>query len=356
MASSTAHLTKDKTYDLEEIKQQVEYYLSDKNLKQDEFFHDMIASDPNHSITVEAIMKCNKIKKLTIDPEILIEAVSKSTEVEVLPNRTGIKRKAKTAIPELDAKLTKKIKTDNKNGHNVDNKIEEIKIEQGKEKTVVKEPLIFTLKTEKPYLKGRREIQEKLENILGMKVPYCRVAKQEGNFVVDKTAIPEEIKTKIVASGFALDGLDFTVRVAEGGDLKTFWDKHGQHYETCTNTKERTQKDKDKDKRKKPSTKEITFGNEKYTDITRLKNIFKNILQQVTDDEIIKEPHHTMLLELLKFHDHHDEKIKDLQHFTAGPHPEHKESRCFFVVRKSGSKEDFSAKKCLEKLEEKFGA
>jgi len=78
-------------------------------------------------------------------------------------------------------------------------------------------------------------------------------------------------------------------------------------------------------------------------------------LQQVSNDEIIKEPHHTMLLELLKFHDHFEEKIKDLQNFTAGPHPEHKDSRCFFVIRKSGTKEDFSAKKCLENLEAKLG-
>jgi hypothetical protein len=357
--ATSAHLTKDRSYNLDDIKTQVEYYLSDKNLRQDAFFHDMISKDPNHSITIEAIMKCNKIKKMNIDSGIIVEAIAKSSEVEVNADKTAIKRKNNPAIPDLDPQPEKKIiseKNGSKNGHNVNRKPEEHKHEEEKEKAVIKDPLVFVLKTEQPYLAGRKSLQEKIEAVIGMPVPYCRMAKVEGNFVVDKTSLPEEIKNKVATEGFTYENLKFDVKVAEGGSLKTFWDKHGLHYNTCIGGKERTQKDKDKDrKNKKFASKEITFGNEKYADITRLKNIFKNILQQVSDEEIVKEPHHTMLLELLKFHDHHEQKLKDLQHFTVGPHPEHKDSRCFFVVRKDGHKEDFSAKKCLENLEAKLG-
>jgi len=356
--ATSAHLTKDKSYDLDEIKTQVEYYLSDKNLKQDAFFHDIISKDAHHAIPIEAIMKCNKIKKMNIDSGIIVEAISKSTEIEVTADKTAIKRKNDSPIPDLDPQPTKKIITESngsKNGSSVNKKHEEHKIEEEKPKPVIKEPLVFTLKTEQPYLAGRKSLQEKIEAVIGMSVPYCRMAKQEGNFVVDKSNLPEEIKNKFTTEGFTYENLKFAVKEAEGGDLKTFWDKHGQHYNTCVNAKEKSQKDKDKDRKKKFTNKEITFGNEKYADINRLKNIFKNILQQVSNDEIVKEPHHTMLLELLKFHDHHENKIKDLQHFTVGPHPEHKDSRCFFVVRKDGHKEDFSAKKCLENLEAKLG-
>ena len=67
---------------------------------------------------------------------------------------------------------------------------------------------------------------------------------------------------------------------------------------------------KDRDRRKKFENKVVTLGNQKYfywkfvlllrkknryTDINKLKNLFKNILQKTSNDEIIKEPHHTMV-------------------------------------------------------------
>jgi len=60
-----------------------------------------------------------------------------------------------------------------------------------------------------------------------------------------------------------------------------------------------------------------------------------------------------MIHELVKNHDNHEEKTKDLQHFTVGQHPEHTDSKCFFVVKKDGTKHDFSTKKCLENFEAK---
>jgi len=59
-----------------------------------------------------------------------------------------------------------------------------------------------------------------------------------------------------------------------------------------------------------------------------------------------------MLVELLKFHEKKDEKLKDLDYFTCDVHPVYNETRCFFVVRKDGSREDFSFTKSLVRLEE----
>ena len=53
------------------------------------------------------------------------------------------------------------------------------------------------------------------------------------------------------------------------------------------------------------------------------------------------------MTELLKFHDKGAEKSKDLAHFEVGPHPEFTKTRCFFIVKKDGSKEDFSVSKCI---------
>ena len=61
------------------------------------------------------------------------------------------------------------------------------------------------------------------------------------------------------------------------------------------------------------------------------------------DEEFIKE--------LLKFHDKSEAKMRDFQHFEAGEHPNYEKTRCFFVSRPDGTKEDFSISKCIMNLE-----
>jgi Protein of unknown function (DUF3223) len=56
--------------------------------------------------------------------------------------------------------------------------------------------------------------------------------------------------------------------------------------------------------------------------------------------------------DLLSFHEKGDAKLGDFDHFEVGEHPQFAKTRCFFVVRKDGSKEDFSINKCLTGLEQ----
>lgn len=62
-----------------------------------------------------------------------------------------------------------------------------------------------------------------------------------------------------------------------------------------------------------------------------------------------------MLKALLVYHKSGETKLKELDHFTVDVHPEYKDTRCFFVVKADGTKEDFSAVKCISNLEEKLG-
>jgi len=39
--------------------------------------------------------------------------------------------------------------------------------------------------------------------------------------------------------------------------------------------------------------------------------------------------------------------MKGFDHFEVHPHPEFNKTRCFFVVKADGSKEDFSVSKCI---------
>lgn len=88
-----------------ELKKQVEYYLSDKNLANDRFFHEKISENKEGWIDLTFILACNKIKsfKLKNASEEVAEAVKDSSEVEVSKDGKQIRRKGAKALPELSA-------------------------------------------------------------------------------------------------------------------------------------------------------------------------------------------------------------------------------------------------------------
>lgn len=55
--------------------------------------------------------------------------------------------------------------------------------------------------------------------------------------------------------------------------------------------------------------------------------------------------------ELINYHHKSEAKLKDFDHFEVGEHPDYEKTRCFFVVRKNGEKEDFSIGKCIQNLD-----
>jgi len=44
--------------------------------------------------------------------------------------------------------------------------------------------------------------------------------------------------------------------------------------------------------------------------------------------------------------------LKDMTHFEVGEHPDYAKTRCFFVAKADGKKEDFSISKCISRLEQ----
>lgn len=94
----------------------------------------------------------------------------------------------------------------------------------------------------------------------------------------------------------------------------------------------------------------VEFLGVNYPTVDSLKAVFKALIVKTKNDAIIEEPGKQQLMELLKHHDKGEEKLKDAQDFTVGLHPEFKQTRCFFVIKKDGTKEDFSFHKCLNRL------
>ncbi|KAF7828324.1 DNA-directed RNA polymerase IV subunit 1 isoform X1 [Senna tora] len=85
-----------------------------------------------------------------------------------------------------------------------------------------------------------------------------------------------------------------------------------------------------------------------FNDILKLTDSSKCILKKYSIDQQLNEKDKSTILRALRFHPRSNEKVgtgaKDI---NVGQHPEHKDTRCFFVVRDDGTVEDFSYRKCI---------
>jgi hypothetical protein len=96
----------------------------------------------------------------------------------------------------------------------------------------------------------------------------------------------------------------------------------------------------------------FTIAGIHYMDINKVKSKSRAILNIRRDGEKLDQADEDFMKEILKHHAKNEAKMKDFDFFEVGPHPEFNKTRCFFVVRKDGSKEDFSVSKCINNLEQ----
>lgn len=94
----------------------------------------------------------------------------------------------------------------------------------------------------------------------------------------------------------------------------------------------------------------IYLGPQKFKSIKELQSFFGKLLKNNKDGAIINEPESSCLRELLKYHMNSDKKMENIKHFEVGFHPKYPETKCFLIVRKDDSKEDFSFNKCIKQI------
>ena len=86
---------------LHDIQVQMEYYLSDENLKKDGFFHEKISTDPNGYVDLSFFLKCNKIINAGWSKADLIEGIKQSSAIELDSTSERVRRKDNKPLPEL---------------------------------------------------------------------------------------------------------------------------------------------------------------------------------------------------------------------------------------------------------------
>jgi len=93
----------------EVIKKQIEYYMSDKNLKMDALFHKEISAHADGFLAMERIFGCNKVKTMkkengesVIEADV-VSALVDSNEVEYKEG-SGIRRKDNKPLPAFEGR------------------------------------------------------------------------------------------------------------------------------------------------------------------------------------------------------------------------------------------------------------
>ena len=215
------------------IKEQIEYYLSDKNLEHDSFFHQKISEDPNGYLDLDFLLKCNKCKKAGWTIEDIKEGIKLSDIIELDKEEKKVRRKDNKPLPELVllSQKRKKEKDDKKK-------------EKEKEEKEEKEPVVLIFTCKEPNKSNWKDICKKFEEENEeLNVIYKRFKDTTGHIVIspkndDKDG---EIKFK---DKFKLDDVEFEVKKCEGDDLINFFKDHGEHYQMCVKSKKNKKNNK----------------------------------------------------------------------------------------------------------------
>lgn len=83
------------------VARQIEYYFGDHNLPRDRFLKEQLQVDDGW-VTLETMLKFNRLKSLTTDSSVLIAALEKSKTglLEISEDKTKIRRSPSKPLPE----------------------------------------------------------------------------------------------------------------------------------------------------------------------------------------------------------------------------------------------------------------
>lgn len=74
-----------------------------------------------------------------------------------------------------------------------------------------------------------KEFEEKLGDFLGIKVPFARIGKYDGNVVFDRSSLTNENLQKLLATGFEYEGQKVNFNLGTDKDRAEFMRDHGRH-------------------------------------------------------------------------------------------------------------------------------
>lgn len=199
-----------------------------------------------------------------------------------------------------------------------------------------------------------KTVREKLPKL---KIVYSRGDDKSGHLAISNLRLKDEMVDSLVADGVVISEKKFTFEKISGETLKEFWSEQGGHYNFCIQNKLRAAKKAAKksnmEKREgvKRAKKAYKVAGQFYLDINKVRSKSRAIMNLKQDGERLEGNDEQFVKEIIDFHHSSETKMKDFEAFEVNVHPQFEKTRCFFVVRKDGTKEDFSITKCIQALE-----
>lgn len=85
------------------VRQQIEFYFGDANLRKDKFLKTKIAEDTNGYVPITVLLTFNRLKALEVSVEEIAKALETSTSLEINNERTAVRRAQPLSLDHTDA-------------------------------------------------------------------------------------------------------------------------------------------------------------------------------------------------------------------------------------------------------------
>jgi len=83
------------------VRKQIEYYLSDENLKYDKFFSEKMSADKDGWLDLNLVLSCNKMKAMAATKEDVMAAL-KDSKIEIREDGLALRRPGNAPLPKLE--------------------------------------------------------------------------------------------------------------------------------------------------------------------------------------------------------------------------------------------------------------
>eukprot|EP01054_Gregarina_sp_Poly1_P002392 Gregarina_sp_Poly_1__2391@NODE_163_length_12241_cov_147_232955_g145_i0_p5_GENE_NODE_163_length_12241_cov_147_232955_g145_i0NODE_163_length_12241_cov_147_232955_g145_i0_p5_ORF_typecomplete_len426_score79_05La/PF05383_17/2_2e16DUF3223/PF11523_8/1_5e15RRM_3/PF08777_11/0_00096SCRL/PF06876_12/3_1e03SCRL/PF06876_12/1_3e03SCRL/PF06876_12/1_3_NODE_163_length_12241_cov_147_232955_g145_i01351412 len=351
--------------DLAKVQRQVEYYLSDDNLKYDKFFHERISANSEGWLPFENILSCRRIQNLGATAEHIIKALGNSTAVEAKelnPGEWGVRRTNQTPLPALEERPPRSGQKDGARRGDGSNRGDKRKSRPAdlhvggcivKISNIPAEASWETVKQRLQDRLPRKDIETKSED--GKKTFIDRIIQFVSTPNTDCSCYALLGKfdddQKFLSSMEPLDinGAPVTVALLQDADEASSFIK-------ALPAVIRKRREREIVARKNAMARRpILLGGIEWQDMDHLRESLRGVVLQTTAGQCVNHKTKNVLFQLLEYHPNGAQKLKNCVDFKVDTMVKEKAqvkdfSKCFWVVREDGSCEDFSLQKCFNHM------
>jgi hypothetical protein len=305
------------------VRKQIEYYLSDENLKYDKFFSEKMSADKDGWLDVNLILSCNKMKAMAATKEDVMAAL-KDSKIEIREDGLALRRPGNAPLP----------------------KLEQRPVHAKKSSIHAHDGGVIACLSGIPEEQSWMQMKEKLKEKLPPKVQLWFVSE-----------VNDKHQCVVATSPFEGDKEFFEELQIEAGGIKL-------KSEVCYNDllhssvkllpkHIREKRERESRKRQKERNRPIVVGTQKFINVAALRGRIKEIMNSRSDGEQLKTEgtDFKLVKALLGYHPKGDAKSKGLVGIRVGKSTQG-DSRCFYMIKEDETEEDFSVQKCLNAIEQ----